>query len=415
MNDRLIPDLYRSEYSRLIALLVKKFRFDSIEIAEDIVGETFLKATTTWGLKGVPNNPKAWLYQVAKNQALDHFRRQQNYQDNIHPELQSEASFQKIEALTFSEADIGDSQLRMIFVVCNPVIPPEAQIALALRILCGFSIPEIASALLSRQDTINKRLHRAKKKLQTQDRTLLDVEGTVFEERLHAVQTVLYLLFNEGYFSSHSNEHIRKDLCIEAMRLLHLLLDFPVTNRPTTNALMALFCFHASRFEARTKSDGSPVLYEDQDQSLWDDELINKGIEFLQMASKGNQLSKFHLEAAIAFCHTHKAYSSLEYGQEKWNRILQLYNLLLQLEYSPTAALNRTYALYKVHGAEKALQEAHKIDLKEHYLYHSLLAEIQTELDHSLAIEHWQNALNLAKNERDKIFIRKKLEVLLLQ
>jgi predicted RNA polymerase sigma factor len=221
---------------------------------------------------------------------------------------------------------------------------------------------------------------------------------------LPTVLLTLYLLFNEGYYSGSNDTTLRKDLCLEAMRLTYLLIENERTNTPAVNALLALMCFQSSRFDSRINGSGEIVLYDDQDPELWDRELIGKGEYFLNRASQGDTVSKYHMEAAIAYWHTIKADT-----EEKWENVLQLYNQLLVIEYSPIAALNRTYALAKVKGKEEAIIEAEKINLADNPLYHSLLGELYTDIDNVKAISHLQNALALTKSTGDRALIRRRI------
>jgi RNA polymerase sigma-70 factor (ECF subfamily) len=408
LNDKeLIPQLFKTEYRKIISVLCKLFGIVHIEIAEDITTDTFLLASETWGQKGIPENPTAWLYTVAKNKTKDYFKRHQTFTEIIALDLKyTQKSFEEIE-VDLSVKNISDSQLQMIFTICNPVIPAEAQIGLALRILCGFGIDEIAEAFLTNKETINKRLFRAKEKLRTE---LVKIELPNENEisiRLETVLTTLYLLFNEGYHSSTQNTHLRKELCLEAMRLNYFLIENETTNKPVVNALMALMCFHSSRFEARTNQTGEAILYEEQNKDLWNEELIDKGNFFLIESAKGQEITKYHLEASIAYWHCTKIENPV-----KWESILQLYNQLLQVEYSPIAALNRTYALSKVFGKEKAIQEALKLDLKENHFYHSLLGNLNTNFDKNKAILHFEMAYKLAKSNSDKMTIKNHLKKL---
>ncbi|MEO6632236.1 MAG: sigma-70 family RNA polymerase sigma factor, partial [Mucilaginibacter sp.] len=335
-QQELIPHLFRTEFSKITAVLAKLFGFEHIEIAEDIASDTFLLASETWSLKGLPDNPAAWLYTVAKNKARDYLRRNKLFSEKITTEIQySSTELHEIE-IDLSDNNIIDSQLQMMFAICQPAIPAEAQIGLALRILCGFGIEEIANAFLSNKETINKRLLRAKNKLREDNVKIAFPPNPEIDKRLETVLTTLYLLFNEGYYSVSQNTTVRKDLCVEAMRLCYLLTINEATNKPKVNAMLALMCFHASRFDARINADGEQVLYADQDTSLWDSELIVRGKLFLNKAATGNQLTKYHIEAGIAWWHTYH-----EDSAEKWESILQLYNRLLTIEYSPMAALNR--------------------------------------------------------------------------
>ena len=409
MNNQqeLIPHLFRTEYSKIVSVLSKLFGFDQIEIAEDIAGDTFLTATETWGLKGIPPNPTAWLYNVAKNKAKNHLQRAKLFENIIAPEIKINlATNQEIE-LDLSESNINDSQLQMMFAICNPAITMESQIGLSLRILCGFGIDEIADAFLSNKETINKRLLRAKEKLRT-EKVKIELPGIQeINDRLDVVLTTLYLLFSEGYYSSSQNKTLRKDLCLEAIRLCYMLVENNATNKPPVNALLSLMCFHASRFEARTDDNGELVLYNDQDSALWNKDLIEKGEYFLNQAAQGNKISKYHTEAAIAYWHTIK-----DDSKNKWENILQLYNQLLQIEYSPMAALNRTFALSMANGKNAAIIEAEKLKLTDNHFYFVLLGELYTGIDNNKAKQHFESALILAKTETDKKTITVKIKTI---
>lgn len=403
-DNELIPHLFRIEYRKIISVLCKLFGIEHIEIAEDIVSDTFLLAAETWGLKGLPKNPTAWLYTVSKNKAKDVLKHNKIFTEKIALEIKQTAiESQEIE-IDLSNKNINDSQLQMMFAVCHPCNSTEAQIGLALNILCGFGAEEIADAFLSTKETIYKRLSRAKEKLKEEKIEIELPAQSEINNRLETVLTTLYLLFSEGYYSTSQNTTLRKDLCIEAMRLNLMLVDNEQTNTPSANALLGLMCFHSSRFEARINLSGEIILYEDQDERLWNKELINRGEHYLNLASKGNKLSKYHLEAAIAYWHTHKKDTI-----EKWENILQLYNRLLQIEYSPVAALNRTYALSKANGKEEAIIEAEKLKLNENHLYHSLLANLYEGINHQKVSQHLQIALTLAKTEADKKIIANKI------
>ena len=403
----LIPHLFRTEYSKLTAVLGRLFGFEHIEIAEDIVSDTFMIAAETWGQKGLPENPVAWLYTVAKNKAKDHLKRNQLFSEKITAAVKADTDESYEIEIDLSGKNISDSQLQMMFAICHPAIPPEAQIALSLRILCGFGIEEIADAFLSNKSTINKRLFRAKEKLRTERVKIEFPPKQEIGRRLNTVLTTLYLLFNEGYYSLSQNISLRKDLCLEAMRLTLLLAENKETGQPQVSALLALMCFHASRFEARMGKNGESVLYEEQDASLWDQELIAKGQHFLSLSATEEQPSKYHLEAAIAYWHTDKTDSN-----EKWESILQLYNLLLLIEYSPVAALNRTYALARANGNELAIVEAEKLSLKGNYLYHCLLGYLYTDVDNETARHHFNIALKLTKSIPDRRKIQEHIKKL---
>jgi len=401
----LIPNLFKTEYRKIVSVLCKLFGLIHIEIAEDITNDTFLLASETWGQKGIPENPKAWLYTVAKNKTKDYLKRHQNFIQKISPEIKaSQSDFEEI-TIDLSEENITDSQLQMMFTICNDIIPSNAQIGLALRILCGFGIEEIAEAFLTHKQTINKRLFRAKEKLRSANIQIEFPNAKEISGRLNNVLTTIYLLFNEGYYSSSKNQPLKKDLCIEAMRLLYLLIQNKKTNLPACNALLALMCFQSSRFDSRVNESGKYFLYFNQDKQNWDKDLINKGEYYLNQSAKGNEVTKYHLEARIAFWHS-REHDTIE----KWESILQLYNRLLQIQYSPIIALNRTYALYKANGKDAAIKEALKIDLKDNYFYHSLMSELYKDSDKNLQIEHLKQALLLTENKTSKAVLNDKLK-----
>lgn len=400
----LIPHLFRTEFRKITAVLCKVFGIEHLEVAEDIASETFLSAMETWTYKGIPENPTAWLYLVAKNKAKNYFQRNHLFAAKIASQVKYTASGSEEPDIDLSDKNITDSQLQMIFAICHPGISKEAQIGLALRILCGFGITEIANAFLTNKEIINKRLFRAKEKLR-EEKVQMEFPGkTEIKKRLDTVLTTLYLLFNEGYYSESQDVVLREDFCLEAMRLTYLLLENPSTNTPEVNALFALMCFHASRFEARRNENGEIILYQDQDESRWNETLIAKGAWFLHEASGGEKLSRYHLEATIAYWNTQK-----QDTPEKWESILQLYNRLLQICYSPVAALNRTYALAKANGKEVAIAEAEKLQLTDNHYYFVLLGELYTDIDNTRAVTHLQKALLLAQTEADKRTIQKKM------
>lgn len=411
-----LKHLFQKEFSKMVAVISKLYGLQHIELAEDIVSETFYIAAETWGMKGIPENPTAWLYTVAKNKALYHFRRNKIYEDKIIPELISKhkENHEKYE-LNFSLQNIKDSQLQMMFAVCNPIIASESQIGLALRILCGFGIDEIAEAFLSNKETINKRLFRAKEKLRNENIEMEIPSDNEISKRIDNVLRIIYLLFNEGYYSRTQNQILQKDFCLEALRLGLLLTEYKRTNLPKTNALIALMCFHASRFDARQNGGETMVLYEDQNKELWDKDLINQGIRFLDLSAKGNEISSYHLEARIAYWHCVKEESNLAFqtGREKWEEILQLYDQLLEFNYSPSVLLNRIFALYKVKGQKIALDEAEKLNYQNNHFYYLLLGKLYQNADNEKAKLNYQKAYTLAKTKTERQNIQEKINELL--
>lgn len=410
MERELLPHLFRTEYQKIVSVLCYLFGIEHIESAEDIVSDTFLSATESWSVRGVPENPTAWLYAVAKNKTKNWLKRNALFQQKLLVDLQHSLPQSEEVEIDLSAQNIIDSQLAMIFAVCHPAIPGESQTALALNLLCGFGAQEIADAYLTNKDVIYKRISRAKERLKEVNIRIQQPTPVEINDRLEPVLKTLYLLFSEGYYSTSGNTMIRKDLCLEAMRLTYLLAAYPPANKPPVNALLALMCFHASRFDARVDDMGETVLYEDQDTTRWNQELIERGEYYLNQAAATPSITKYHLEAAIAYWHTHK-----EDAEHKWDNILDLYNQLLILEYSPIAALNRTFALAKVKGKQEAIAEAEKLRLTGNYFYYALLGNLYTGIDDHEALQHYEKARQLASSQADIALMTRNIQQLKLQ
>ncbi|MEO9802031.1 MAG: sigma-70 family RNA polymerase sigma factor [Reichenbachiella sp.] len=405
IDQQKLSEIFKTEYSNLIAVLSNYYGLKDLQLAEDIVSETFLKAMKAWSHKGIPQYPRAWLRKVAQNHYYEDYRRQKNFKDKISNEVATRS--EEFESIEITEKLIEDSQLRMIFLLCNPELNREAQLCIALRILCGFSTEEIAKALLSNKESVNKKLYRAKKSLQRRLSIEDELTASDYQDRLDNVLRVIYLLFNEGYYSSTDEENIRNELCWEAMRLGIFLSNQRHFEVDHVQALIALMCFQASRLKARQSDGGGDLLYDEQDQSQWDQKLIQKGIQYLKMASKGERVSKYHLEATIAFWHTQDQ-------EGKWDQIFMLYNKLLTIEYSPIIAMNRSYALAKAQSPQKAIEEALKLELQDNVHYFCLLAELyRMDQNIDLEINNLNKALKLVKKENETALIQRKLEIAL--
>lgn len=401
-GNELLPHLFRTEYTKMTAVLCRLFGITHIEVAEDIASETFLKATEIWSQYGVPENPVAWLYTVAKNKTKDYLKRSALFEQKISPGIRAASDTQYEAAIDFTEHNIKDSQLAMIFAVCDPANSPEAQICLALQILCGFSMEEIAHALLSNKETIKKRLQRGRENLRSNQFKIDTLQTNEIDARLDTVLTTLYLLFNEGYFSRSGNSLIRKDLCAEAIRLATSLIEHTQTDIPKVNALTALMYYQSSRFDARVNDMQETVLFDEQDRSLWNRDLINKGNYYMTRSATGDELTQYHLQAAIAYWHTTE-------GDDKWKYILQLYDQLLQMEYSPVTSLNRIFAYARVYGNEAALTQVAELSLQTNPYYHSLMGYLYTDIDKVKAIDHFRASIALAHSEAERKLLQKTL------
>ncbi|WP_249219741.1 RNA polymerase sigma factor [Chitinophaga sp. HK235] len=393
--NNLLPHLFRQEYSRMTALLCRHFGLQHIEMAEDIASDTFLRASEHWALNGIPDNPAAWLYTVAKNKTRDYLRRISNFENRVKDSQRQDEVLSELD-FEINSRIIEDSQLAMIFAVCNPLIAPESQICLALQVLCGFSVEEIANAFLARKETIKKRLLRARADLRNGNFQLNELNEHTIKSRLDTVLKTLYLLFNEGYFSKSDRQLIRRELCSEAVRLTLLLTGHESTNITQVQALLALMCYQSSRLEARLNANGEVILFDEQDRSLWDQSLIDRGNYHLINACNGEEVSKYHLEAAIAYWHTTPA------GNTKWEQILQLYNQLIQIEYSPVVALNRVFAFSKVYGNQNAILEINKLNLTGHAYYHAMLGHLYIGIDSNKAVAYYERAIQLSESPMEK-------------
>ncbi len=406
-DSTIIPHLFRTEFRRIVVVLCRYLGTDKMEQAEDIAGEVFLQALETWPYHGIPANPTAWLYTVAKNKTLNALRRDRLFSEKISKSIRDVSLLDTPHDIDLTEVNIQDSQLKMMFVVCHPSIPVESQIALCLRILCGFGIEEIATAFLTNKETINKRLQRAKEKLKSLDLKIELPDKAEMEQRLESVLTTVYLIFSEGYYSESQDSILREDLCAEAMRLTYQLIENPQICTPEVYSLYALMCFHSSRFPARRiASAGEFILYEDQDGSLWDRELIARGACFMNKASTGSRISRYHLEAAIAYWHTTKS------DEQKWPSILKLYDQLAQLIDSPIIQLNRIYAHSRCGHRKEALLETHKLNFTTSHFYFVLLGDLYKEVDTSKSVEYFHMALGMARTLTEKGMIQRRLDEL---
>lgn len=393
----------------MVSVLSRLLGLENLETAQDIVQDVLLQAMVTWSYKGIPQNPSAWMYRAAKNKAIDILRREKKFRQ-ISPQysylLQSEYTLSSTITHLFLENEIQDSQLRMMFACSHPSIAEESQIALTLKTLCGLSTHEIAKAFLTNEETISKRIYRAKEKIKADKIELGVPYGKELPGRLDTVLKCLYLLFNEGYNSSHPEQLIREDLCHEAMRLTYLLTMNNMTNVSRTNALLSLMCFQASRLQARLDDEGNIILLKHQNRGKWYKPLMEKGFEYLELATEVFQPSSYHLEAAIASLHA----SARSFEQTDWKSIYHLYEILYQLQPVPIVALNKAIASAYAIGREKALEQLLQIKgLENYYLYHTSLGEIYYELhDKDKAKMFYENALRLtASRQQQQLLISK--------
>jgi RNA polymerase sigma-70 factor (ECF subfamily) len=411
---KLVEHFFRHEYGRLVALLTKQFGLRHLDLVEDMVQSALAQALQTWRTRGVPDEPTAWIYRVARNRAIDRLRRDATAEREahslaaaIHRHAHAGDSVQLDQTL---DSDIEDGLLRLIFACSHPSLAPEARVALTLKTLCGFSVAEIARGLLIGEENAKKRITRAKQQLAEEHIALEVPAGAALVERLESVHTVLYLMFNEGYSTTDSDQAIRRDVCAEAARLCHLLTLHPRCSTPATSALLALMLFHAARFDARQDQDGCLVLLEDQDRSRWDQALIRQAIDCLRRSAQGDAVSLYHLEAGIAMYHC-KAQS---FAATDWNAILRHYDLLLRLQRSPIYELNRAIALAHVDGPQagiaaiQALQD--QPQLRQYPLFDATLGELHRRAGNlTLAADHLRAALRKTRSAHDRQLLERRL------
>ena len=408
----LVEHFFRREAGRLVVVLTRFFGWKNFDLVEEMVQATLVEALQSWPIHGVPANPSGWIHRVAKNKILDSIRRDRVGRRVTH-EWAAVRPFQldEIDDL-FLDTEIEDSQLRMIFACCHPLLARENQLALTLKTLCGFGNSEIARALLIGEETVKKRLQRATRELVERQVTLDPPDAAGLVARLDAVNQVLYLIFNEGYCSSRGETAIRDDLCEEAARLCHLLCSNPHYSSPPTRALMALMLFHAARFDARHDDRGSLLLMQDQDRSKWDRRLIGRAQEFLDSSAEGTVVSTFHLEAGIANLHC----AAPSYDETNWREILVFYDALLAIHRSPVYLLNRAIVVAELEGPRagiRALAEAAQDPSLRHYhLLNATRGEFHRRLgEFDLAIRHLTAAREATNSPHDRAIIDRRLSL----
>jgi RNA polymerase sigma-70 factor (ECF subfamily) len=411
---RLADHLFRHEAGKLVSILTGIFGIERLQLAEDVVQESLVRALQTWPYYGVPKNPAAWLTQTAKNLALDLIRREKLFQDKQpqiiafieHWSADSDAS-----DLVSFDNEIKDERLRMMFACCHPVIAPEAQVALALKTLCGFNIAEIGRAFLTNEAVIAKRLTRAKQKIREERVSFEIPAGEELARRLDGVLQTLYLLFNKGYKASFGEKLVREELCREAIGLASLLAEHPAGNGPKTHALLALMLLNAARLPTRVDADGILLRLKEQDRTRWDQPMIARGMFHFARSAAGDEITEYHLQAGIAACHC----AAKDYESTDWPRILSLYDRLVEFDHSPVAALNRAIVVANVHGpqagldAVAAIQNREKLD--SYYLLYAVLGEFEAQLNDPLAAAgYFRKSLQLAETRSEKQFLSKRFQ-----
>jgi len=371
---QVVEHLFRHEAGKMVATLTGIFGIEHLTLAEDVVQEALARALQTWPFYGVPKNPSAWIMRASRNLALDVVRRQKVFREKEAEiiRLMDRESLAP-DAAILADQEIADDRLRMMFVCCHPLIPTQAQVALALKTLCGFSPAEIAKAFLTTEAAIAKRLTRAKQKIRDAKIPFEIPAGEELARRLDGVLQSLYLLFNEGYKASSGDSLIREDLCREAIRLTGLLAEHAAGHQPRTHALLALMLLNAARLPTRVDTDGNLLRLQEQDRTRWDQPMIARAMFHFAQSAAGEAITEYHLQAGIAACHG----TAKDYASTDWRQILELYDRLIEFDDSPVVALNRAVALAELHGPQAGIEAVGAIQnlqpLESYYLLYAVL------------------------------------------
>ena len=402
--EALVDDLFRRSSAQLTAALVRVLGPERFDLAEEVVQDALVRALENWSYSGVPANPRGWLFQVARNRALDLLRRDANYEAKL--------AQQVIADLQPTPSDREDAELAMIFMCCDPVLPPDSQVALTLKSVGGFSVREIAAVYLTEESTIAQRLVRAKRLLAQHNIVFAIPSAEDRRRRIDVVLQVLYLMFTEGYAAHDSNDLLREELCGEAIRLARLLAADARTDSPAVHALLSLMLLQASRFRTRTDEMGNLLLLDQQDRSRWDRQLIGEGMRELQRCAAGDEITPFHVQAAIASIHA-SAPSSVE---TDWPAILRLYDQLLELTPTPIVRLHRAVAIAHVQGPRVALDDLAALEdhpaMKRYYLLPAVMGGLFLQLEQAAdALVAYDRALALVGNGVERRFLEQRMIV----
>ncbi|MBV7270519.1 RNA polymerase sigma factor [Winogradskyella luteola] len=406
MENKDIDHLFRHHSGKMVAVLTRIFGLKHLDVIEDAVQDTFIKASISWR-KEIPDYPEAWLTKAAKNRVVDIFRAL-NTQRTHYASIKSGTDAIAINEL-FLDSEIEDAQLRMIFTACHPKLDPRDRISFALKTVSGFSIKEISAALLTKQETIKKRLFRARKAIKTLDIQFHIPRGRVLKSRLESVMEVLYLIFNEGFHSNSKDQLIREDLCSEAMRLCQLLLKNKATRMPEAYALFALMCFHSARLETKIGANNEILDLKQQDRNRWHFPLIELGNTMMYKAVDTEMFSCYHYEAAIAAEHLR----AKSFEDTDWNKILQWYEVLNKLQPMPIHLLTMAVICMQIKNLDKAESYIEQItpeDLEQRiYLYYAAKSDLYAkQYNMKSAKEYLDIAIKKVNNSSEKEYLQKK-------
>jgi len=407
----LLEHLFRHQAGRMVARLARLLGPAHLDLAEESVQQAMLRALQSWPYQGLPENPAAWLFRVAHNAAIDAVRRTRTFHDKtdaIVEDLSQSARLMPDDS--GADSRVRDDELRMIFMCCHPEISRDASVALSLKTVGGFSVREIARAFLMDDAAIAQRLVRAKRQIRDKQLTLQVPVGSDLRRRLDSVLDVIYLMFNEGYAANDGQDLIRHDLCLEALRLGRLVASSSISE-PRVHALVALMALQAARFAARVDAAGDLVLLENQDRDRWNQELIRLGFHHFDCSIAGDELSEYHVQAAIAATHAR----SVSAQSTDWPMILRLYDQLLSINGSAVVALNRAVAVAKVRGPAEGLAAIEPLEndvqLRDYYLFLALRGHLLSELGRAAeAADSFREALECPCSEPERRFLKRKLE-----
>jgi RNA polymerase sigma-70 factor (ECF subfamily) len=417
--DALVEHLFRKRAGQMVACLTRAFGPAHVDLAEEVVQEALVKALQHWPHHGVPDNPGAWLISVARNSALDALRRGAAFREREGAVL---AEIQRANDAGLSEDALDrafeDDELQMLLLCCDPSLSPDASVALALKTVGGFSVAEISHAFLAEPSAIAQRLVRAKRQLREAGVRFEMEAGGTDSKRLDATLEALYLMFNEGYTAHGGECLVRADVCLEALRLTRLLASNPRTASPRADALAALMAFHAARLPARVDDAGDLIVLGEQDRGKWARRLLAIGFEHLDRGARGDEMTVYHVQAAIAAVHARSAVvpgKQSDGADTAWLKILALYDQLCAMTPSPVAALNRAVAVARVDGPAAGLAAINAIEtadaLDNYYLLPAVQGQLWAELgDTARAADAFREALTKPCSEPERRFIQRKLD-----